>query len=73
MTKKQLNEFLLPHFTKKVSVTYNDNKGNHETTIEQLSTKWFAESLKWREWWFSQLINNGIAHSNFGGTYKLNS
>lgn len=71
MTKEQLKELLAPHLSKKVSVTYSDNKGDHETTIEQLSQKWFGETLGWKEYWFGQLLNNGIAYSNYGGTYKL--
>lgn len=73
MTKKQLNEFLAPHMDKKVSVTYADGKGAHETTVKQLTQKWFGETLSWKEWWFSQLINNGVANSIFGGTYTMQS
>lgn len=71
MTKKQLKKYLLPHLSKKVAVTYGDNKGNHETTVEQLYEKWFGETVAWKEHWFGQLLNNGIAHSNYGGTYKI--
>jgi len=71
MTKKQLRELLNPHLLKKVSVTYLDGKGGHETTIEQLNKKWFGETLEWKYWWFTKLLSSGVANSNFGGTYTL--
>lgn len=71
MNTKQLKEMLAPHMDKKVAVTYSDGKGAHETTVRELLQKWFGETIKWKEWWFSQLLRNGVAHSNYGGTYTL--
>ena len=70
-TNKQLAEFLKPHLSKKVSVTYADGKGAHETTIQQLKQKWFGETIDWKEKWFTNLLSNGVANSNFGGTYTM--
>ena len=70
-TNKQLAKFLQPHLDKKVTVTYLDGKGAHETTVEQLSKKWFGELISWRERFFTNLLHNGQAHSNFGGTYTM--
>lgn len=56
---------------KKVSVTYSDGKGSHETTVQKVIEKFKSEEEWWLDKFLNNLINTGEAHSNFGGTYKL--
>ncbi len=58
------------NLTAKVSVTYPDGKGNHETTVSDLRARFMEESNEWRVTFFNDLVNKGIAHSRFG-EYKL--
>lgn len=52
----------------KVSVTYPDGKGNHETTVGELREKWAShgETKKWIADFFIDLKYKGKAFSAFG-------
>ena len=54
----------------KVKVTYPDHSGDHVTTISELRIKWNDETPEWQEWFFNQLNESGISHSNYA-TYEL--
>lgn len=55
----------------KVSVEYPDGKGNHETTLRELRSKFQDEASGWQAKFFADLLNLGIAHSRFGEYKKL--
>ena len=70
-TEKTLTELLTENGSNRVQVTYPDNKGNHETTVRDLGDRWIGETHGWRKMFFADLINKGVAYSNFGGKYTL--
>jgi hypothetical protein len=56
----------------KVSVTYPDGKGAHETTVSALIDKFRDEESWWLDNFLNTLINKGEAFTNAGGRYVLN-
>lgn len=64
-------ELMLQNSDKKVSVTYPDNKGNHETTVRDISDRFINEGADWRKQFFHTLLTTGEAFTRMGGHYKL--
>lgn len=56
---------------RKVSVTYPDNKDNHETTVRDIADRFLQESKEWRFLFFTTLLTEGEAFTKFGSNYKL--
>lgn len=55
----------------KIKVTYPDNKGNHETTFDDLRERFKEERPDWVEGFFQQIKVQGYAYTRFGAKYEL--
>lgn len=66
---KTIPELILELREKQVFVTYPDNKGNHTTTVHDLSNRF--RDKDWYTSFFTELLLNSKSVTPMGGEYEI--